>query len=396
MMLKIQRNHIDIWLLIVVLGLMVVSLGVVYSASAEWSVKRFDTQSHYLDLHAIKILLSIAALFIGLSVPYGFYKKITKPVLIVAVLLLVATFVLGGETKGAVRWLRFGGLGFQPSEFAKFALLFHISLLLSTKSEHVREFKRGFLPIIIWICAVTGLVLAQPNLSTGIMLFMLTIVLLFAGRVRILHLFGMILVAACVFGLYILFMAYVLNRPYQLQRILHFVHGDPNGQHNYQLWQGIIGFGNGGLFGVGPGESRQRDLFLPESYNDFVYSIVGEEYGFVGTILVLGAFLFVMLRGFRIAKHSKDDFARFLAIAITSTITLYALVNASVALGILPTTGLPMPFISYGGSSLMLSAFSIGVLLNISAHTDLHPRLTKSASVNSEAVASAAGLGKVY
>jgi len=395
-MLKIQRNHIDIWMLIVVLGLMVASLGVVYSASAEWSIKRFDTQSHYLDLHAIKILISIAALFIGLSIPYSIYKKFTKPTLIIAVLLLAVTLVLGGETKGAMRWLRFGGLGFQPSEFAKFALLFHMSLLMATKGEHIRNFKKGFLPIIIWICIVTGLVLAQPNLSTGIILFALTIILLFVGHARMLHLFGMIFVAVCLFACYVLFMAYVLNRPYQLERITHFVHGDPNGQHNYQLWQGIIGFGNGGLVGVGPGESRQRDLFLPESYNDFVYSIVGEEYGLLGTILVLGAFLFLMLRGFRIAKHAKDDFARFLAIAIASTIALYALINASVALGLLPTTGLPMPFISYGGSSLMLSAFSIGVLLNISAHTDLHPRTTKIADADVEILESENGLGKVY
>ena len=395
-MLKIQRNHIDIWLLIVVLGLMVTSLGIVYSASAEWSFKRFDTQSHYLDLHAIKILLSIAALFVGLSIPYSVYKKWTKPLLVIAVLFLAVTFVLGGETKGAVRFLRFGGLGFQPSEFAKFALLFHISLLMATKGENLKDFKRGFLPIVIWIGTVTGLVLAQPNLSTGMMLFALTMILLFVGHVRMTHLFGMMVVAICLFALYVLFMAYVVKRPYQLERIRHYVHGTPNGQHNYQLWQGIIGFGNGGLIGVGPGESRQRDLFLPESYNDFVYSIVGEEYGLFGTILLLSAFLFVMLRGFRIAKHAKDDYARFLAIAISSTITLYALVNASVALGLLPTTGLPMPFISYGGSSLMLSAFSIGVLLNISASTDLHPRMTKEENVKKEVLEPETGLGKVY
>jgi cell division protein FtsW len=395
-MLKIQRNHIDIWLLIVVLGLMVVSLGVVYSASAEWSLKRFETHSHYLDLHAIKVLLSISALFIGLSIPYGFYRKFTKFALIIAVIFLVVTFMLGGEAKGAVRWLRFGGLGFQPSEFAKFALLFHISLLLAIKGENIRDFKKGFLPVIFWIGTVTGLVLAQPNLSTGVMLFVLTVVLLYVGRVRLPHLIGMIFIAICLFTLYVLFMAYILKRPYQLQRIMHFVQGDPNGKHNYQLWQGIIGFGNGGLFGVGPGESRQRDLFLPESYNDFIYSIVGEEYGLLGTLVVLGAFLFIMLRGFRIAKHAKDDFARFLAIAITSTITLYALVNASVALGIFPTTGLPMPFISYGGSSLMLSAFSIGVLLNISAHTDLHPRTIKFAESDVATLTPETGLGKAY
>jgi cell division protein FtsW len=393
---KVYRNHIDIWLLIVVLGLMVVSLGVVYSASAEWSYKRFETQSHYLDLHAIKVLLSIGALFVGLSIPYNFYKKFTKPALSIAVLLLVVTIILGGETKGAVRWLRFGGLGFQPSEFAKFALLFHVSLLLALKGEYIRDFKNSFLPLTIWIGLIAGLVLAQPNLSTGMMIFSLTLILLFVGRVRILHLLGLLIVALCTFALYVLVMAYILKRPYQLQRIMHFFQGDLNGKQNYQLWQGIIGFGNGGLFGVGPGESRQRDLFLPESYNDFVFSIVGEEYGLIGTILVLAAFLFIMLRGFRIAKHANDDFARFLSIAITSTITLYALVNACVSLGILPTTGLPMPFISYGGTSLLLSAFSLGVLLNISAHTDLHPRIEKPVPVVMTTLTSETGLGKVY
>jgi cell division protein FtsW len=394
--LRIRRNHIDIWLLIVVLALMVVSLGVVYSASAEWSFKRFETQSHYLDLHAIKTLLSIAALFIGVSIPYTFYAKFTKSALGIAVLFLFVTLLLGGETKGAVRWLRFGGLGFQPSEYAKFALLFHISLLLSTKGENVRDFKKGFLPIALWIGLVTGLVLAQPSLSTGLMIFVLTMILLFIGRVKIPHLLGIVVIATCAFALYVVFMAYVMKRPYQMERIVHYVHSDPNSTHNYQLWQGIIGFGNGGIFGVGPGESRQRDLFLPESYNDFVYSIVGEEYGLVGTLIVLGAFVFIMLRGFRIAKHAKDDFARYLTIAVTSTITLYALVNASVALGILPTTGLPMPFISYGGSSLMLSAFSIGVLLNISAHTDLHPRLAKPVEEEGALMEEDSGLGKVY
>jgi len=200
------------------------------------------------------------------------------------------------------------------------------------------------------------------------------------------------------FAIYIAFMAYVLKRPYQLERIQHFMGQDASGKKNYQLIQGIIAFGNGGLFGVGPGESRQRDLFLPESYNDFIYSIVGEEYGLIGTIAVLAAFAFIMFRGYRIAKHANDEFGRYLAIAITSTITLYALVNASVALGLLPTTGLPMPFISYGGTSLLFSAFAVGVLLNVSSYTDLFPRVSKTPAVaeESQSLSPESGLGKVY
>lgn len=395
-MTNTQRNHIDIWLFIAVLALMVVSLAIVYSASAEWSYKRFENQSHYLDLHAIKVMLGILALFIGISIPYSFYKRYTKLALILGVFLLLITFVLGGESKGAVRWIRFGGLGFQPSEFTKFALLFHISSLMATKGENIRDFKKGFVPIIIWIGLVTALVLAQPNLSACIMLFALSVVLLFIGRVRILHIASLITIAIFVFTAYLAFMTFVLDRPYQMNRIKNFTAGNIDNKKNYQLWQGIIGFGNGGLFGVGPGESRQRDLFLPESYNDFVYAIVGEEYGLIGTMTVLGVFLFIMLRGFRIAKHSKDDFGRFLAFTITCAITLYALVNASVALGLIPTTGLPMPFISYGGTSLVLSAFSIGVLLNISSYTDLRPRIVKAHSSDEETLAPETGLGKVY
>ena len=398
-MLRIQRNHIDIWLLIVILGLMVISVGVVYSASAEWSMlKRNGSESHYLDLHAIKILLSIAALFVGISIPYSVYKKLTKPALIVAIIFLFVTFVLGGEAKGATRWLRFGGLGFQPSELAKFVLLFHISVLLATKGEQVRDWKTGFRPMLIWIGLITALVLAQPNLSTGMMIFALSLILLFVGRVKLSHLFLLLVASAVLFAIYIAFMAYVLKRPYQLERIQHFIGQDASGKKNYQLVQGIIAFGNGGLFGVGPGESRQRDLFLPESYNDFIYSIVGEEYGLIGTIAVLAAFAFIMLRGYRIAKHANDEFGRYSAIAITSTITLYALVNASVALGLLPTTGLPMPFISYGGTSLLFSAFAVGVLLNVSSYTDLFPRTTKVAVPAEEAqsLSPESGLGKVY
>jgi cell division protein FtsW len=371
-MTTVQKNHIDIWLLIAVLGLMVISLGVVYSASAEWAYARYENQNHYIDLHAIKILLSIAALFLGLSVPHRIYKKLAKPALMIAIAFLAVTLVLGGETKGAVRWLRFGGLGFQPSEFAKFTLLFHLCALLATKGEMIKDLKKGFIPAMIWIGVVTALVMLQPNFSTSAMIVVLSLMMLFVGGVRISHL------AAAVGCMIPILAGYVLMAPYRMQRVKLFLQSRSNGRANYQLWQGIIGFGNGGIFGVGPGESRQRDLFLPESYNDFVYSIIGEEYGFIGAMLILAVFLFIMIRGWKIAKHAKDDFGRYLAIAITGTITLYAVVNACVALGIFPTTGLPMPFISYGGSALLMTAFAAGVLLNISAYTDLHPRIRKA------------------
>jgi len=389
-MSRIRRNHIDLATLTAILILMVLSLGVVYSASATWAYAKFGQSSHMLNSHAMKILLGIVALFVGMNVNYLKFKKLTKPALVAAIFLLAITFVLGGETKGATRWLRYGGLGIQPSEFAKFALLFHLSALISTKGELIKDFKRGLLPMLIWIGVVVGLVMAQPNFSAGMMIILLSCVMLFVSRAKILHLIGTGMAILPFVGLYL------VSASYRMERIRSFLGGKWGGKISYQLLQGIIGFGNGGLFGVGPGESRQRDFFLPESYGDFVFSIVGEEYGFIGTMFFLGLFLFIMLRGFKIAKNAKDEFSRLLAIAITSTVTLYALVNAGVTLGILPTTGLPMPFVSYGGSSLLFTSFAVGILLNISSRTDMHPRVQKMEETVVMPELSGSGARKIY
>jgi cell division protein FtsW len=370
-----QRNHIDIVTLIAVLTLMVLSLGVVYSASSSWAMEKFGESGKLLGSHATKVLLGFLAIFAVMHVDYTLYRRLTKPVLIGALLLLMVTLALGGEVNGATRWLRFGGFGLQPSEFAKLALIFHLSVLLSDKRERIRDFTTGYLPMMIWIGAVSLLVLLQPNFSSGAVLFVLSLVMLFIGRARWLHL------SLTVGALVPLLLVYMLSAHYRMQRIMNFIHGgaEGGGKGNYQLLQGIIGFGNGGLFGLGPGASRQRDLFLPESYGDFVFSIVGEEYGLIGTLFLLLLFLTIMLRGMKIAKHAPDEFGRFLAVGIVSSITLYAVINAGVTLGILPTTGLPMPFVSYGGSSMLFSSIAIGVLLNISSHTDLRPRFTRGA-----------------
>ena len=366
-----QRNHIDLATLIAVLILMVLSLAVVYSASSTWALEKFGESGKLLGSHATKVLLGFLAILIFMNIDYKKYKKITKQVLIGTILLLLVTLVLGGEVKGAARWLRFGGFGLQPSEFAKFALIFHLCVLISEKKERIRDFKTGFMPMMIWIGAITVLVLLQPNFSNGAMIFAISLVMLFVGRAKFTH------IALSLGALVPLLVGYMLSAEYRMRRIMNFLHGSSDGG-NYQLSQGIIGFGSGGIFGLGPGESRQRDFFLPESYGDFVFSIVGEEYGLIGTIFILLLFLTILLRGIKIAKFAPDDFGRYLAVGITSSITLYALINAGVTLGILPTTGLPMPFVSYGGSSMLFSSAAIGVLLNISSQTDLHPRIIQA------------------
>ncbi len=380
-----QRNHIDRLVLFVVLLLMVASIVVVYSASSTWAFQKLGSASGLVNKHIAKVLIGIVAIFIGMNIDYHKYKSFTKIALIGALGLLVFTIAIGGEIKGAARWLNIGGFSLQPSEIAKFALLFHLSILLATKKDKIADYQNGFLPLMLWIGAVVVLVMLQPNFSTGSVIFVLGITMLFIGGAKLKH------IVLSLLPLIPLLLLYMVSAEYRRKRLMSFVHfitsflGFDDGTAvaatasttNYQLWQGIIGFGNGGILGVGMGQSKQRDLFLPESYGDFVFSIVGEEYGFIGTVFFLSLFLIILLRGFRIAKNAPDDFGKYLAIGITCTIIIYALGNALVTLGIFPTTGLPMPFVSYGGTAIIFSAFAIGVLLNISSQTDLHPRLKK-------------------
>jgi cell division protein FtsW len=363
-----KRNHIDFSVLIAVLVLMVFSLGVVYSASSTLALRRYGESAYLLNSHVLKTLVAIAMLFVGIMIDYRKYRKLTKAALFVAVLLLMTTLGVGSAIKGAARWMHLGPISFQPSEFAKFALLFHLAALITTKGDLVKDLRRGYLPMLFWVSVVVLLVMIQPNFSTGTMILLLSLVMFYFSRVRLSHL-ATTAVAAVPF-----LILYVFVAPHALRRLEAFLGRTGTSDSLYQLHQGILGFGNGGLFGLGPGESRQRDLFLPEAYGDFVFSIVGEEYGFIGTMVVMGLFFLIMVRGLKIARHAPDEFGRLVAVGVTATVTLYALVNAGVTLGLLPTTGLPMPFVSYGGSSLFTTAFAVGVLLNISAQTDLHPR----------------------
>ena len=368
---KTRKNHIDMATLIVVLVLMVFSVGVVYSASSTWAQEHVGESGRLLGNHALKVLIGFFVLFTTMQVDYKILKKISKPVLLVVIVLLVLTLVLGVVSKGAARWIQYGFIGFQPAEFARLALLMHLAALIVRKQELVRDFSTGFVPLLFWIAVVAGLVLLQPAFSTGAMLVVVSFIVLFIGGVRWKHL---LLTLSTVIPV---LLAYMVSAEYRMRRVMSFVDSvlGGNDRMNHQVWQGILGFANGGLLGLGPGGSKQRELYLPESFGDFVFSIIGEEYGLIGTLAVLTLFVIFLFRGLAIARHARDDFGRLLAIGITTSVTLYAFVNAGVTLGILPTTGLPLPFISYGGSSMLVSCIMVGILLNISAQTDMHPRL---------------------
>jgi len=355
----------DWFLLLPVLGLMFFSIAFVYSASAGVAGDRTGSTETFFWSHAIRVLAGIGVLVLFARIDYHWIERWSKPLLIIALGLLLYVLFDGREIKGATRWVSLGFISFQPSELAKFALVLHLGIMLADKRSYIRNFRRAFLPMMIWIVLVCGLIALQPNLSTAATIFAIAIAVLFVGRARLLHL-GMVIVAGIAGG-----GLYAISAPYRMQRILAYlnIHGaggtEVTTDATYQLTQGLIAFGSGGVFGVGPGQSRQR-LFVPEPFGDFIFSIIGEEYGVIGALTVLAVFALIIWRGLLAARMAPDDLGRNVAAGVTVVIGLYAILNAAVTTGLIPTTGLPMPFVSYGGSAVLFSAAALGVLLNIS------------------------------
>lgn len=371
-----KTDHIDWFILLSVVGLMLFSVAFVYSASASFADARFGSSEKLLVNHGIRVVLGLIAVFIFARIDYHVWQRYAKPIYIISLGLLVFVLIAGDRVKGATRWIDFGPINFQPSELAKFSLVAFVAALISEQHKYLNDFKRGVLPILLWTLAACGLIALQPNVSTAGVLFIIMFVLLFIGNVRSDHLSVMGFFSVLIGGLF------ALSAPYRRSRIMAFLgmgdvgEGGAVEKVNYQMKQALLAFGNGGITGVGPGRSVQRDFFLPESYGDFIYSIIGEEYGFIGAIIILGAFGILLWRGLAVAKRAPDAFGRLLAAGITITLIIYATVNAAVTCGILPTTGLPMPFISYGGTSVLFSSAAVGVLLNISSHAGVYPRRT--------------------
>ena len=382
MIMHKKYNYVDLITLFSVILLMGMGVLVVYSASVSWALDDQLASEKWLNLHILKVAIALLVMFLAMNIDYHKYENYTKPILIISIGLLVLTIFIGFFAKGASRWLRYGGVGFQPSELAKYALIFHFSTMIVKKEEVLRDLKKGYLPMLIWLLIVAGLIMKQPNFSTALMIVVISFTLMYIAGVRIKHLFWT--------AISILLPVYMLmTTGYRSGRSGTYINYfnslltiDTSILQNatdklHQLWQSILGFGSGGLFGVGIGNSKQRDLFLPESFGDFIFSIVGEEYGLLGTSVFMFLFLMILIRGLKIARYAQDDYGRILAIGITLSIVIYAFVNAGVTLGLLPTTGLPMPFVSYGGTAVIISGYAVGVLLNISRQTDLNPRPAK-------------------
>ena len=341
-------------------ALMLLGLIIVMSASSTYSVFKFDNVFYLFNSHLFKVFLGIGAIVLFAFIPYDLYRSLSKPMIILTTILLIVTLLIAPDIKGAGRWLNLGLFTLQPSDIAKLVLIIHLSVLLEDKTNVMENYRHGFLYLFIWIMIISGLIMLQPSISNGIILILITLTLIYTGGAKFKHILASMLLSGLAIGIIAMIF------PHSRSRILSYVGSILNGGDlNFQVKQALYSLGSGGIFGVGIGNSMQSNLFLPEAYGDFIFAILGEELGLIGSITVLTAYLILFISGIMVAKKAKDRFGQFLAFGITISIVLDAFVNVAVTTGLVPTTGLPLPFISYGGTSLVFLCISVGILINV-------------------------------
>lgn len=350
-------------LLLPVLALTALGLVMVYSSSFVLATDRFGDGAHYFRRQIVWAGLGFAALGAAALVPIARLARLARPAILAAVVLLALAFApgVGRRVGGTSRWVSALGFTIQPVEFAKVALVLWLAASLARPAAAVQRW-RGLLARLAVVAAVFLLVLAQPDFGTAVLLALVAGGVLFVAGARLAH-----LVCLCLAALPLLYVL-VMRVPYRRARILAFL--DPWSHatgHGWQVVQSFIAFGSGGLFGRGLGEGQQKLLFLPEPHTDFIAAAVGEELGLVGFSIMVALYVVVVARGFAVARRAPEPFAGLLAVGVTLLIGLQAAINLAVALGCVPTKGLPLPFVSYGGSALVASLAAVGLLLNVSA-----------------------------
>ncbi|MCA9533383.1 MAG: putative lipid II flippase FtsW [Myxococcales bacterium] len=366
----------DVILAATIIALVFFGVVMVYSASASLAARTFEDGYHYLVRQSIYAVVGLGLMVVLARIDYHRYQAsyVTYPILMAAFALLVVVALGGGRTVGgAARWIDLKVVRVQPAEIAKLAIIFYLSYSLSKKRDQLRDFKIGFLPHILVAGVFMLLCLKQPDFGSAVMIGLLTVVLLFTAGTRINYILGAAAIA--------LPMVYLLitGSEYRMRRIEAFVNPfQDRAGVGYQIAESLISFAQGGFWGVGIGDSRQKHAFLPEAHTDFISAIVGEELGLVGVSILLCAFVLVVYRGLRAALHAADDYGTYLATGVTLFVGLQAFTNLSVALGLLPTKGLTLPFVSYGGSSLLVNCAAVGLLLNVSRPRDVSAVLART------------------
>lgn len=354
----------DYTILIPAILLATLGLVVVYSTSSNLAVHRLGDSYYYLKRQALFCMLGLGIMILAKNIPCSLYSKLVYPLLLISFCLLALLYVPGISHRvgGACRWLKIGGFTFQPSELAKFALAVYMAYSMSKKGSGMESFSRGLFPHVLIAVAFMSIIVFQPDLGTAVIIGCWLMIVLFVGGVRLMHLFFIfVLSAPAVFWL-------VWHAEYRINRLLAFINpwDDPQGI-GFQIIHSFLAFGSGGVFGAGLGNSKQKLFYLPEPHTDFALSIVGEELGFLGVTFILVLFGILIMRGIKIALDARDLYSSYLALGLTCFIGLQVLVNMGVVMGLLPTKGLTLPLISYGGSSLALNFLCIGILMNISS-----------------------------
>ena len=354
----------DVKLLFAVLFLVGIGIVMVYSASSALALKKYGSDFYFLKKQALFSLMGIVALVLFSHIPFRLYRSLTYPLLFVALGLLLAVQFsgLGLSAGGSFRWLRLGPVTFQPVEVARLALIVFMAYSLNKKHETLQFFGIGFMPHVILLAIFAVPLLLQPDFGSVVIFGALVWMMMFVAGVPILHLLTVLIL--------LLPPAYFLmiNATYRIKRLISFL--DPwqyPADEGYQIIHSLMAFGTGGIWGAGIGKGYQKLFYLPEPHTDFIFAVIGEELGFWGVLFILGLYAIVIWRGIRIACHSEDNFGMLMAAGITLAIGLQVSINMGVALGLLPTKGLTLPFLSYGGTSLLLNMACIGILMNIGA-----------------------------
>ena len=358
-------KKIDYPLLITVILLATFGIVMIYSASNVWALYKFNDAFKFVKHQGLFFIIGLFLLVFISRIKYTKYYEKANVILFIVLILLVLVIIpgIGTVRNGSRSWFGISSFGLQPSEAAKIALIIFTSKYLVNNERNLKDIKKGLLPILGVIFLVFGLIMLQPDFGTGVIIVISTIGLLFIGGVN--FKFFIRLGILGVIGVVVL----ILIAPYRLERILSFLNpwSDPLGS-GFQIIQSLYAIGPGGLFGYGFLNSRQKHFYLPEPQTDFIFSIISEEFGFMGVLIVTSLFLVIIIRGFKIARKSDELFGKYLAFGITFQIAFQAILNLMVVVGLIPVTGVTLPFLSYGGSSLLITLCSVGILLNISRY----------------------------
>lgn len=366
-------KSINYTLFIIVTILTAIGILMIYSSSAIPALKRMNDLFFFLKRQMIWAVIGIVMMIIVSRIDYKNWDRLFLLIFGLTIFLLILVLIMGKEVNGARRWLRLGILSFQPAELAKLTIIIYMARIIAKKGEKIKDFMNGFLPVMSVIGLVVMLIMIEPDVGTAVTIGIIALSLLFASGARLKHIMFLgIMLTPLMYTL-------IFNVGYRMQRLK--TYWDPwKDPYNsgYQIIQSYLALGSGGLFGVGLGEGKQKLFFLPEAHTDFIFSILGEELGFAGGAAVIALFAALIWLGFVISLRAEDAFAKYTALGITIMIGMQAVINISVVTGLLPTKGIPLPFVSFGGSSLLVNMMSIGILMNIAAQespqTSLSPK----------------------